>query len=151
MAGLYVTQGIKTPSKISINPDYCDDPFYRYKMHQILTEITKGKTYLINIDEVSSELKVDPIYMVRYLGSVLGTQATYEKKTHKASLSGTFDVGILSEHVMQFIREVVLCKHCGLPELNYGKTLICRSCGGDDILKNRNIPSTLQKYIIAHH
>ena len=154
MAQPYITQS-KLSEKISINPDFCDDPFYRYKMHQIIIETTKGKTFLINIDDVASELKVDHMYIIRYFGSVLGTQSNYDKKSHKAYLSGIFNINTLSECMIQFIQEIVLCKQCGLPELDYicGKNktiLLCRSCGSSDNLNDRNIPDALQKYITSH-
>lgn len=149
MEELYVTQG-SISRKISINPDFSEDPFYRYKVHQLIIETTKGKTILINIDNVAQELKVDPMYIIRYFGSYLGTQVKYNNR--KATLSGTFSVTKLSQLLVQFIQEMVLCKNCGLPELDYLITkdkviLICRSCGTNDNLSSRNVPISLQKYI----
>jgi len=40
-------------------------------MHQIIIETKREKTFLINIDDVASELKVDHMYIIRYFGSVL--------------------------------------------------------------------------------
>jgi len=79
MANLYVTHG-PISRKISINLDFFDDPFYRYKVHQMIIETIKGKTYLINIDIVAQELKINPEYIIRYFGFVLGTQVKYDKK-----------------------------------------------------------------------
>lgn len=45
------------------------------------------------------------MYIVRYLGSVLGTQCSYNKKTRDASLSVIFGVNVLSDHVIQFIQK----------------------------------------------
>jgi translation initiation factor 2 beta subunit (eIF-2beta)/eIF-5 len=154
MTQLYVTNA-KVPKRIAINPDFCDDPFYRYKMHQLIVEMAKGKTFLTNINEIASELKIDPVYIIRYLGSSLGTQVNCGAKNTRAYLSGIFDVNVLSEHIVQFIQEVILCRECGLPELDYiinkDKMLLqCRSCGSCDSLRNRNIPDTLYKYIVLH-
>lgn len=148
-SNLYVTRG-PVSRKISINPDFNDDPFYRYKVNQLIIEITKGKTFLTNIDEVAQQLKIDSIYIVRYFGSILGTQVKYDKKvtnTKRAYISGIFSVDKLSELLLQFIEKVILCKECGLPELDYfvddnKVSLVCRSCGS-----NHTIHDSLQKYI----
>jgi len=53
--------------------------------------------------------------------------------------------------MIQFIQEIVIYKHCRLPELDYicGKNktiLLWRSYSSSDNLNDRNIPNVLQKY-----
>lgn len=156
MEKLYVTCS-NASQKIAINPDFCDDPFYRYKVHQLIVEFTKNKTVFVNLNEVATELKINPMYILRYFGSVLGTQVKYDKclSIRNYSLSGVFPVDKISQHMTQFIKEIILCKACGLPELDYIKNkedtiLLCRSCGSNDKLSDRCIPYAIQKYINLH-
>lgn len=136
---------------VKINIDGSDDPFYRYKMRQLnINVLGKGKmikTMLINVDDVASDLHLDPILIVKFLGYELNTKSSYEpkkSKMEKAYLSGNIDENDISTAMEKMINAIVLCKICGLPELE--KTSVCRSCGMKNIL---NIDPRLEKYYLG--
>ena len=149
MEQLYVTTS-KTPKKLAINPLFNADPFYRYQMPQLIVEITKGKTRLINLDEVSKSLKVDPLYISRYFGGTLGTQVKHNGKS-PVEISGTFDNERLSLILVNFIQKFILCPDCDMPELNKkGNTLLCQACGWNGKIDKMDLPESFKKYVVSH-
>lgn len=151
----YVTTS--SAKRIAINPVFALDPFYRYKMGQLVISVIKGKTYLTNIDAVSKDLQIDPEFIIKYLGICFGTRTGYNSKldsNQRAWLCGTFDADRLSAILGEFIEEIILCKVCGNPELDYSYKdkviLSCRCCGSKDNLKNRNLSDQFRKYVTTH-
>jgi translation initiation factor 2 beta subunit (eIF-2beta)/eIF-5 len=127
------------PKTISIRGQ--DDAFDRYKMRQLFVQIVgKGKmirTVLLNVDEVADNLKTEPSYIGAYFAYDLGAQPKYDKtkpERERASISGEQDSAALSRLLNKFIREVILCPGCGLPEttlsLDKGKEEVGVKCSG---------------------
>lgn len=131
-----------SPKKLNI--DGGDDPFGRYQVPQLLCQVVgKGKmikTMLLNIDVVAAALHTEPAYICAWLGYEIGAAAKYEAKKpdrERGSVSGNYTSEVLSGHMKRFIREVILCGKCNLPELILslkGKrdpavSLSCDSCG----------------------
>lgn len=83
------------------------------------------------------------------MGYYIGAQAKFDAKKperQQAHISGEHEVNDLSEIMLKFLNEVVLCPVCGLPEilLSYeGKKVMgkCRACGG-----NSEMPITNEKF-----
>lgn len=147
---LYATNS-KHPKKVVINSALVNDPFNRYKMTQLVLEVNKGRTFFSNLDLIANELKVPPGYILHYFSVMLGARSDVKKNT----LSGSFAPDRISFLVENFIRGLVLCSACELPELDYenkiGKVIIsCRSCGYVEKLDARDLPETLKKYVINH-
>ena len=155
MEQLYTTTA--AAKLIPINPAFAIDPFYRYKMTQVILSVIKGKTYLTNIDIVAKDLQINPEFIIKYLGICFGTRIGYNNKldyNQRAWLSGIFDSNRVSPVIEEFIQGIILCKVCGNPELDYlyeDKVILsCRSCGASDSLKNRNLPDKFTKYITSN-
>lgn len=146
-----------TAKRIAINSAFGLDPFYRYKMTQLVISVIKGKTYLTNIDAVTKDLQIEPEFIIKYLGIRFGTRTVYNSNSdpnQRGWLCGIFDMNRLSSILREFIEEIILCKVCGNPELEYiykDKVILsCRCCGSTDNLNNRNLPDQFRKYVTAH-
>eukprot|EP01097_Dermamoeba_algensis_P005212 TRINITY_DN3312_c0_g1_i1.p1 TRINITY_DN3312_c0_g1~~TRINITY_DN3312_c0_g1_i1.p1 ORF type:complete len:382 (-),score=66.04 TRINITY_DN3312_c0_g1_i1:48-1193(-) len=127
-----------------INIDGSDDSFYRYKMRQLYVQVVgKGKmikTNLLNIDDVSHDLRIPPSFFTAYIGYELGTPSKFDAKKperERGSISGDYEPSILSGIVKKMISEWILCPNCKYPECTTSvepKTkkiqIECRSCGG---------------------
>jgi len=156
------TKGDTKISPKSINIDGSDDPFYRYKMRQLYVQVVgRGKmikTVLLNVDDVSKDLKIPPAYMTAYLGYEIGAKTKYDPKKperERAAISGDLDSGDLSIHLKKFIQEVILCECCKLPEVTLyvdeqTNEIIntCRSCGGKSVLNH--LKAKFKQHILNH-
>lgn len=145
----------------TLNMDGSDDPFYRYKMRELYIQVVgKGKmikTVLLNVDDVAKDLKVPPAYMTAYLGYALNAQTKYDAKKpdrERASISGDIDAEKMSQRIVDFMKEFVLCPKCKLPEITHsvdkksGDVLAtCRSCGEHSTL---HLKDNFQRYINNH-
>jgi translation initiation factor 2 beta subunit (eIF-2beta)/eIF-5 len=84
-----------------------------------------------------------------FMGYYIGAQAKFDVKKperQQAFISGEHEVHDLSEIMLKFLNEVVLCPVCGLPEilLSYESKKVmgkCRACGG-----NSEMPITNEKF-----
>lgn len=152
MSRLYATLS-KQPGRIQIDPAAREDPFYRYKMRQLgVVVVGKGKmirTYVANIDDVASDLQIKPEYLVNFLSLKLGANGSYDAKHQKqqrAFLSGSHSIERISELVVLFLQQFVLCGKCTLPELTLHSErsrvyVSCRSCGWkSDIDSLKHLP-----------
>lgn len=146
----YVIYMTSQPVNLAIDPACQGDPFYRYKMRQLQVQVIgNGKmvrTSLTNLEDVSKDLNLPPAYIPNYLAKVIGAQAKYDKKRperERGSISGEYPLEELSDHLVRFIKEFVLCKKCRYPELNYvgqgnkkDVKMTCRSCGWKGLLSS---------------
>mmetsp|Transcript_49 Transcript_49/g.136 ORF Transcript_49/g.136 Transcript_49/m.136 type:complete len:277 (-) Transcript_49:108-938(-) len=134
-------------SKNVVNMNGSDDPFYRYTMPAVQTKVegtTKMiKTILTNIDDLSASIARPVDYIVTYFGQELSANSKVDTKTQKAYVTGHMKLEDLQAACFKFIREHVLCKHCGNPEtivnvVGKGKkkdvVLLCKGCGGKTTL-----------------
>lgn len=154
------TSGSEKLTPKLLNIDGSDDPFYRYKMRQLYVQVVgKGKmikTNILNVDEVSKDLKVSPSYLTAYLGYETGAQFKYDPKKpdrQKAYISGDLDAASLTLQMQKMIKELVLCRNCNLPEITMfvNKNEIstsCRSCGEKTILDN--LREKFSQFILNH-
>jgi len=158
---------IKTTGSTKLNPkllniDGSEDPFYRYKMRQLYVQVVgKGKMikmFLLNIDDVSKDLKVSPAHLTAYMGYEIGAQYKYDSKKperEKGSISGDKDANELSAIMKKFITDFVLCPVCHLPETTMkiskegaeAVMVSCRSCPNTSVL---NLRPKFQQFIVNH-
>lgn len=153
------TAGSSKLSTKTININGSDDPFYRYKMRVLYTQVVgKGKmikTALLNVDEVAKDLKVNPAYLTVYLGYEFQCKSTFEPKKperERASLSGTREASQLCVLMKKFIDEFVMCPRCQLPEVthyieNKHVCTKCHSCGESAALK---LKEKFEVYVLNH-
>lgn len=132
-----------------INVDGSDDPSYRYKMPRIVSKVEgRGngvKTALMNCSEVAAALKRSTAQVTKYFGCELGAISSYEEKTNRALVNGSFVTNVLQEALTGYIKKFVLCPSCGNPETVQemkGKKksaiimLNCKACGASEMADN---------------
>jgi translation initiation factor 5 len=129
-----------------VNINGSDDPFYRYKMPQLQTQVVgQGKmikTFFVNLKEVAAKLCVLPQYLVAYFAYDIGSSFGYDAsrpERERGHITGQYSVAELAPVLRKFISQVVICSECSLPELSMavvrrGKSsgsihLRCHSCG----------------------
>jgi len=159
----YVIYMTNSPLTIAIDPSCQSDPFYRYKMRQLQVQVIgNGKmvrTSLTNLEDVSKDLNLPPAYIPNYLAKVIGAQAKYDKKKperERGSISGEYPLPELSDHLIRFIKEFVLCQKCRYPELTYSGQgnkkdvrMACRSCGWKGLLSSaKDINEKFRRFVI---
>eukprot|EP00005_Dracoamoeba_jomungandri_P003080 CAMPEP_0174260596 /NCGR_PEP_ID=MMETSP0439-20130205/10019_1 /TAXON_ID=0 /ORGANISM="Stereomyxa ramosa, Strain Chinc5" /LENGTH=424 /DNA_ID=CAMNT_0015344871 /DNA_START=122 /DNA_END=1392 /DNA_ORIENTATION=+ len=160
----YVVYMTKTPKTLAIRPESQSDPFYRYKMRQLVVQtIGNGKmirTSFTNLCDVAKDLKVPPDYIPHYLGKAIGAQAKYDSKKperQRGTISGEYSVKLLSDLLVQFISHFVLCDQCQAPELSYSASssrkdlrMRCRACGWKGVLSATDADEKFKRYVYTH-
>ncbi|KCZ79990.1 hypothetical protein H312_02611, partial [Anncaliia algerae PRA339] len=105
--------------KIPVNRNI-SDPFYRYKMPalEIKKEGKSGqKTILLNLNEISRDLKRNPNLILKFLSIELGSQTKAEKNSYK--INGNFSSDLLQQLIYDFIDKYIICLRCNNPETFY--------------------------------
>lgn len=156
-----VNAGQKVQPKI-ISIRGTTDMFDRYKMRQLFVQVIgKGKmirTVFLNVDDVAKDLKTEPAYLGAYFGYELGSSSKYDAKKserERASISGEYDTQQLSQLMKKFVREIVQCPNCHLPEITLSLdkktsdiTCRCSSCSHTGVMKVDN--SKFLKFMTTH-
>jgi len=130
-------------------PSYIKDPMYRYKMSQMKLKIEgRGngiKTNIVNLTEIADDLRVPPLYALKFLGIEHGSQVKMSETGTgvTAILNGSFTEPQLRPTMDKFIEKYVLCQKCKLPEIviaveNGKVTYSCNGCGGKGQLDNNH-------------
>lgn len=109
-----------------------DDPFYRYKMEEVLIAKEGVKFSFLNIENICLALNRNPSELVSFLQKHFGAQ--FELKNGKV-LTSKSDLNklVLQNAIYKFIEHNVLCKTCKNPEtkkiVEKKKTfLVCDAC-----------------------
>lgn len=134
-----------------LNIDSSDDPFYRYKMDNIVVKSHKHGTELINLETVASQLNRSKEFIELYIaveyGSKFKGNVLYSKNTSSE----------IQKCIYEFIGQFVLCTQCNNPETdfvvegrkkNYVLKLDCRSCGKKQEVEDHKIVKTIINSII---
>jgi len=107
-----------------------NDPFYRYKMPEVVAVQETSKTVIQNIDQIAKALCRSPNHILKFLSMTFGCTCTFSPRY---ALNGAFDADRIQAEVYSFIDMFVLCKECRNPETKfvYGNVLgrSCNSCG----------------------
>lgn len=152
---VYVTYS--NPNKVVIDP-YADDPFYRYKTSQLKIRKMTNRTILENLDEVARDLNTLPILIIKFISHTLGVCGKFDKKKSYWYLqTSSITIDELNTTVVEFIRKIVICCNCGLPELLYigskSKKYVkirCCSCGWLGLDSDLQIEEKLMKIFRRH-
>lgn len=108
-------------------PASVSDPYYRYKREvciAIYKPINGGVTVISNLETVAHQLGREIKDIISYLKKKLGTRNT------GVQFSGIHSVGILEQHLENYIREFILCLRCKNPEtVTHKKKTRCKACG----------------------
>lgn len=113
------------------------DPFYRYQMDEVNIQQIKGKTVILNIDTVASNLDRLPQNIVKFMKTQFATAIDY--KGGVATISKLLDKNAVQKSIYAFIDTYVLCRKCQNPETTmdvskHKTTLVCKSCGEHTII-----------------
>jgi|SRR3989338_3780770 len=135
---------------VLINIIDSNDNFNRYKMEKLESKNQLNKTYLVNIDKVSRDLKTTTNYIIKNYEYQLGTRSCYDKKRNEYYLCGLYNNNNLTLILNDFIKKYLICTACNLPEITFllEKKLCfqCSACG----IKTSSNDSKLTNYIIKH-
>jgi len=136
------------------------DPTSRYKTRQLQVQVVGKskmiKTVLVNVLDVAKDMQVPPSYIGTFMGYESAAQSKWDAskpERQQAYISGEHDTKDLSQILLQFITEVVLCPVCGLPEILINPeqkkvTGKCRACGNNNELPISN--EKFKRYVMNH-
>lgn len=123
------------------------DTNYRYKIPQFEIMVCgKGNgiyTIFNNMEEISKKIGHPEEVLFKYIASVTGS--SYTKETH--SITGTHDVTNLTKIILEYIRFLVMCPKCNIPETipviigtkkNTNIKLSCLACKNESDISNSN-------------
>jgi len=141
---------------ININGNISDTN-YRYKMEKIsLNNCGSGNgqfTIINNMDNIAESVNTPSEILYKYFAFVLGSAFNDKKK----SLTGTYSITIIEEHLYDYINKFVMCPNCNIPELMYkieSKNVCssCSACGKNNNIQyntkiNRKVLDLIEKYL----
>lgn len=99
-----------------------NDQYYRYKREISIISKTKKCFIWKNFYDICSQLHVKSEHMLKHFKKIMN-QSIQESKEGIKFRSMSIDI---EEFIEAYICKYVLCKMCGLPELN---DKICNACG----------------------
>lgn len=108
-----------------------NDPYYRYKMEEVVIKSQKNKIVFENIDVIAKSLDRDIQFLLKFLKTFFGTSIEY--KNGIASTTKEIMQDDMQSAIYKFIDEFVLCKQCSNPEtmmeIKKKKTFMqCKAC-----------------------
>jgi translation initiation factor 2 subunit 2 len=97
-------------------------------------EVTQegNRTYLKNFAEVCQKLSREPLLLLKFMVSVIGTKGALEER--RALLVGNFNATALQRGLEAFVQEYVMCPACHRPDTRLRRedralVLKCDACG----------------------
>jgi translation initiation factor 5 len=144
---------------ININGNI-SDANYRYKMEKIsLNNCGSGNgqyTIINNMDNIAESINTPSEILYKYFAFVLGSSFNEKKK----SLTGTYSITNMEEHLYDYINKFVMCPNCNIPELMYkieNKNVCasCSACGKNNNIKYNTrihikVLDLIEKYLIKN-
>ncbi|CAL5978706.1 Eukaryotic_translation initiation factor 5 [Hexamita inflata] len=135
-----------------INVNFSQDDSYRYKMEapQIRQEGDGNgvHTAFDNLSQISTALRRSTAELVKHFEFAFGTMCQKKEDAEIYSFNGKYDYQTVMQALQAFVKNYVLCQHCGNPETVHDvkQDLVlshCRACGKYFELK----PKSTQKLI----
>lgn len=124
-----------------------DDINYRYTIPQFdILVCGKGNgiyTIFNNMEDISKKINHPEEIIFKYIASVTGS--SYTKETN--SLTGTHDIDNLTKIILEYIKYLVMCPKCNIPETkpniygnkkNISLKLSCSACKNESLVFNAN-------------
>ena len=123
--------------KININGDL-SDPFYRYKMPEVIVRQQGAFYAFLNVDDICAEkggINRPLSDIQKFLNKNLHTSFTYKNKSLITSAPITKD--LVQNMIFQYINKFILCTKCSSPETIVNKVKnkiynVCKACGNSD-------------------
>lgn len=134
---------------MKINMNGSDDPSYRYRMPGF--EVVNGGggngrfTVLRNIDDISRSINHPVQVICKFIAGITGSNYIEARQ----ELTGSHSASDLNKLILQYIKNLVLCPKCNIPETipsvygskkNAGIEVTCSAC------KNKTQLSANNKY-----
>ena len=147
---LYAT--VKDPKSIQTDPNSLHDNFTYYRIPQLALKIDKRKGFIncLNLEDVSDRLNVPSSILLAYLAFKLKARSKLQDFQLRLRGEQSLILQNVSNTLVLFIVQWILCDKCGLPELHHvwGKSLAeCDACGWKDALsKDPKFSSYLAKH-----
>lgn len=108
---------------------------------------TGTKTVLVNLQEVCSSLKRDPLHLLKFISYDLATQTKVDNK--KFIVNGKHDGNRIQECIFDYIDLFVLCSKCENPETFYvddgGLAKECLACGEKTKVPAHKLNATIMR------
>jgi len=130
-----------------INMNGSNDPNYRYKMPSfdiIMGGNGNGRfTVLKNIEQISKAINHPTTVICKYIANITGSSYIEARN----ELTGPHTIEELNKHIIQYIKYVVLCPKCNIPETipivygtkkNAGIQLNCSACKNESKIITNN-------------
>lgn len=123
-----------------------NDPFYRYKMPEVISNHETSRTVIQNIDQIAKSLSRNPSHILKFLSINFGCTCVFGPKY---ALNGNYDSNKIQEGIYEFIKLFVLCEECGNPETKFifegSLKRSCNSCGAIFDQKNHKLNNLILK------
>lgn len=108
-----------------------NDPFYRYKMEEVILVQQSTKISFNNIDNICKDLDRDPKMLVAYLKKYFKSNLAY--KDNAVQTAKIISKSEMQNAIYSFIDKYVLCNKCKNPETVFNEekkktTLTCKAC-----------------------
>ena len=136
MSTTYITLGLPGNKSKLVNINGSNDPFYRYKMHQMLIQVIGSgkmiKTHILNIDEVTKDLNIKPGIILTFFKNEFNTTYDYKIDKKLCYIVGNYDIEEWNNKFKKFLEVFIICQKCSIPELDldfYKLEGQCRGCG----------------------
>ena len=148
-----------------MNMNGSNDPSYRYTMPTFnVTNAGNGNgkfTMLNNIEQISKSINHPVPVLCKYIASITGSSYIESRK----QFTGSHSSSDLNKLIIQYIKYMVLCPKCGIPETvpkvfgtkkNAGINLSCSACKNESpIITNNKFAEKgsdiIVKYLNAGH
>ena len=124
-----------------MNINGSNDPFYRYKMPPLKSQVlSKNTTVINNLDEISKSLNRTKKSILKFMQYHLKSACQFGKN----SISGEYSSDKLQSVLQEYIKKYILCPVCGNPETIWHKTdMICQACGKKSSFKDDSMVSKI--------
>lgn len=115
-----------------------NDPFYRYKMEEVIIVSEGVRFAFLNIETISEALSRRPTEIVSFLKKYFGCQFEL-KGTKVLTAKSDFSKNVLQEAIYNYIEKNVLCGTCKNPETvqmqeKKKSFLVCQACSAKTLL-----------------
>jgi len=135
---LYATVD-RRPRYLQTDPRRLSDNFFAYRTPQLVLQINERKGFIkcLNLEDVCKTLNVPPPILFAYLAIKL--KARSRRQDFRLQGDHCLILQNVSNTLVLFIVQWVLCVKCGLPELQHSwekSQVQCCACGWQGILSN---------------
>jgi len=129
-----------------------NDPFFRYKRHEIESRNKFSITYITNLKQIAKDLNVSHLYLIKHFGQDFNTMSKFNSDTNELQINGIHSSDLLEKSLNRFIDQYIICFNCHLPEVDYlpKKNYLGASCSSCGHRHRHSLTNKLTKFIHQH-